>query len=271
MLRALVLAAGNNSGRKMRDAYRGVRRVDVLAALAAGAIRVDAQIVGLDVDDDGVVDLGRDEHARKAGVATLGLVERRDADETMHAGFTLDKAESEIAADGEGCRFDAGFIAVLKLVDFRFEALPLGPAQIHAHEHLGPVLAFGAPGAGVYGDDRIQRVVFFRQHGAGFQRLGECYERIDLALEVGLDRGFAFTHQVEVSFDIVTATREIGIVCKLRFETLAFAHQRLRSCGIGPYGGVGNFLFNDGEFFFQAGRVKDTPADRVLSRGPGST
>ena len=58
MLRALVLAAGDEAGGNVRDADGGVSGVDVLAALAAGAVGVDAEVVWLDVDDNGVVDLG---------------------------------------------------------------------------------------------------------------------------------------------------------------------------------------------------------------------
>ena len=76
VLRALVLAAGYEAGGEVGDADGRVGGVDVLAALAAGSIGVDAEVVGLDVDDDGVVDFGRDEDAGEAGVAALGLSRR---------------------------------------------------------------------------------------------------------------------------------------------------------------------------------------------------
>ena len=103
----------------MRDADGGVGGVDVLAALAAGAVGIDAQVFRLDVDDDGVVDLRRDEDAGEAGVAALGGVERRDAHEAMHAGFAAEQAEGEVAGDGEGRGLDAGLVAILDLVDLR--------------------------------------------------------------------------------------------------------------------------------------------------------
>jgi hypothetical protein len=101
----------------VRDAHGGVGGVDVLAALAAGAVGVDAEVFGLDVDDDGVVDLGRDEDAGEAGVAALGGVEGRDADEAMDAGFAGEEAEGEVAGDGEGGGLDAGLVAILNFVD----------------------------------------------------------------------------------------------------------------------------------------------------------
>ena len=74
MLRAFVLALHYDARRDVRDADGRVRRVDVLAALAAGAVGVDTEVIGLDVDDDGVVDLGLDKDAGEAGVAAFGGV-----------------------------------------------------------------------------------------------------------------------------------------------------------------------------------------------------
>ena len=140
VLGALVLAAGDEAGRDVGDADGGVGGVDVLATLAAGAVGIDAEVFGLDVDDDGVVDLGRDEDAGEAGVAALGGVEGRDADEAMDAGFAAEQTEGEVAGDGEGGGLDAGLVAVLDFVDLDLEVLALAPADVHAHEHLGPVL-----------------------------------------------------------------------------------------------------------------------------------
>src|ERR1700722_16660264 len=133
----------------MGDADGGVGGIDVLAALAAGAVGVDAEIFGLDVDDDSVVDLGRDEDAGEAGVATLGGVEGRDANQAMYASFAAKETKGKVAGDGEGGGFDAGLVAVLDFVDLDLEVLSLAPANVHAHEHLGPVLRLSAPCARV--------------------------------------------------------------------------------------------------------------------------
>ena len=73
-------------------------------------------------------------------MAALGGVEGRDANEAMDPGFSGEEAEGEVAADGEGGGLDAGLVAVLDFVDLDFEVLALAPADVHAHEHLGPVL-----------------------------------------------------------------------------------------------------------------------------------
>src|SRR5262245_33957265 len=48
VLRALILALDHDAGRKVRDADSGFRLVHVLSAGARGAVRVDAQVHGID-------------------------------------------------------------------------------------------------------------------------------------------------------------------------------------------------------------------------------
>ena len=91
----------------------------------------------------------------------------------------------------------------------------------------------------------------------------------DLAGEVGLGV-FAFAGEFEVGFDVVGAAGEFGVVGEEGFEAFALAHEGLGTRGVGPDGGVGYFFFDGGEFAAESGRVKDTPADRGLCRGPGS-
>ena len=165
VLRALVLTTGDDAGRQMRNAHGRVRRVHVLAALAPRPVRVDAQLVGFDVDDDGIVDLRRNVHGSEAGVAALGLIKRRDAYQPMHTCLSLQQAKGKLAGDGEGRGLDPRLIAILDLVDLGLEALALGPAQVHAHQHLGPVLRLRAASARVHGHNGVQRVVLFGEHG----------------------------------------------------------------------------------------------------------
>ena len=237
--------------------------------LPLGAIGVDAQVFHLHVDHNRVVDLRADEDAGEAGMPPLGRVERRDAHQPMHARFAAQQAVGKVAGDGEGRGLDPRLVAVLNLVDLGAEALPLGPAQIHAHQHLGPVLALRAARAGMHGDDGVQRIGLAREHRLRFQLLGELHQRGNLAFEVGLGR-LAFLRQLEVGLDVVGAAEEFGVVGQQRLQPLALAHQRLHTRRICPHTGVGDLLFNDCQFTLQPGRVKDTPAAREPARAPGS-
>ena len=58
VLAAITLALHHNAGWHVGDSHRGICAVDVLATGTAGTIGVDAQIRGIDVDFDGVIDLG---------------------------------------------------------------------------------------------------------------------------------------------------------------------------------------------------------------------
>ena len=54
-----------------------------------------------------------------------------------------------MALDLDGGGFDAGLFALGLFEVLDLEAVLLGPARVHAQQHLGPVLALGAAGAGM--------------------------------------------------------------------------------------------------------------------------
>src|SRR5690606_31073534 len=87
VLRAVVLALHDNAGGDVRKTHGRVGLVDVLAAGAAGAVGVHAQVGRIDIDFNGVVDLGVDEYAGKRGVSAVGRVERAFAHQAVHTGF----------------------------------------------------------------------------------------------------------------------------------------------------------------------------------------
>ena len=96
----------NDSAGEVGDPHRGVGLVDVLAARAAGAEGVDADVLVLDVDLDVVVDVGVDPDPAEAGVTAGGRVVGRDADKTGHPGLGLQAAIGVLAADLVGRRLD---------------------------------------------------------------------------------------------------------------------------------------------------------------------
>ena len=76
-------------------------------------------------------------------------IERRDAHQPVHAALGLQPAIGVGAVDLHRRRFDAGALAGALLEPLDLVAVRLGPAHIHAQQHLGPVLRLGAAGAGV--------------------------------------------------------------------------------------------------------------------------
>ena len=111
VLAAFVLALDDDAARQVRDAHGGFDFVDVLAAVAAGAKRVDAQIFGLDDDFDAVVNFGNDENGCERCVAPRRLVERRNAHEPVNAAFAGEHTVGVFAFDLHRGGLDARFFA----------------------------------------------------------------------------------------------------------------------------------------------------------------
>jgi len=77
----------------------------------------------------------------------------------------------------------------------------LGPAQVHAQEHLGPVGRFRAAGTGADRQDGRALVVLAREQQrrslAGEIDLQGCYVPVELGLELGVG---ALVEQLERDF-----------------------------------------------------------------------
>ena len=105
-------------------------------------------------------------HQREARVAPLLRIERADPDQPMHAALALQAAVCPSAIDREGHALQARLLALGLVEDLGLEAGALGPAQVHAQQHLGPVLALGPAGSGMDRYDRRPLVVRLRQQQA---------------------------------------------------------------------------------------------------------
>ncbi len=149
VLRAVGLAGDDDAGGQVGDADGGVGAVDVLAAGTRGTVGVDLQVALVDVDLDPVVDHGEHPDAGEAGVPPRLAVEGRDAHQAVHAGFGLEPAIGVEADDLDRGRLDPGLLAAGLLDPLHLVAVLLGPAQVHAEQHLGPVLGLGAARPGI--------------------------------------------------------------------------------------------------------------------------
>ena len=96
---------------------------------------------------------------REARVAAVGGVERRQAHEPVHALLGREEAVGVLAPGDEGGRLDARLLARGRLLHLDLEAALLRPAQVHAQQHLGPVLGVGAARAAVHGHHGVAGVV----------------------------------------------------------------------------------------------------------------
>ena len=122
----------------------------------------------------------------EACVAAVGGVERAEAHEPVHAALGLQQSVHVLALDGERGALEPGLVAVLQVVDLDLEAAALEPAQVHAQQHLGPVLRLGAAGAGMDGHDGAALIVLAAEEAL-----------LLAALEVELEVGHAVHELLE--------------------------------------------------------------------------
>ena len=151
-------------------------------------IGVDAEVLVVDLDVDVFGQLRPDVHRGERRVPARRLIERRDAHEPVHAGLRRQQAVGVLAGDRERRALEPGFVARLIVDHLALEAAALGPAQVHAQQHLGPVLRLGAAGAGMDRDDRVLAIVLAAEHLLDLAGLHFLVERVERLRELGVDR-----------------------------------------------------------------------------------
>ncbi len=172
-------------------------------------------------------------------------VERRDADQAMHADLRLQQAVGILAVDLEGGGFDAGAFTLQPVGDDGLEAVALGPPQVHAEQHFGPVLAFGAARTGVNGDDGAAHVVFAGEQHGGLEALEELAIGFQIAGDVGSDI-LALAGELEKGIQIVGHGADALVARNRLFQALAFLHDLLALFGLIPEIGRGDLLLGLG-------------------------
>jgi hypothetical protein len=172
-------------------------------------------------------------------VAARVGIEWRDAHQTVHAVLALEPAIGVAALDLDGGRLDPRLLAGGLLDEFDLEAVLLGPARIHAQQHIGPVLALGAAGAGMDFEVTVVGVRF-----AGQERL-ELAPR-DLAFQLAQRRlgladgrlvllGLAELDHGELVVELLLDAFQRG---ELVLERGALLHDALRALLVVPEVGV---------------------------------
>ncbi|MNV36340.1 hypothetical protein D3C71_1278130 [compost metagenome] len=155
----------------------------MLAARARGAVGVHAQIGGVHIDFERVIDFRVDEDAGKRRVASAGRIEGALADQAVHAGFGAQVAEGVFAFDLDRGRLDARDFAVGFFKDLGLEALAFGVLEVLAQQHRGPVLRFRAARAGLDVQEAVQGIGRIREHAAEFQAFELFLEGVGVLLD----------------------------------------------------------------------------------------
>jgi len=232
-------AGHGDAGREVGDAHGGVGLVDVLAAGAAGPVGVGAHIRRVDLDLDGVVDHRIDPGRGETGVPLGRRVIGADAHQPVHPRLGLQPAVGVGALDQQGGGLDAHLVAAGLLDQLHAVAVGVGPARVHAQQHVGPVAGLGAAGAGVDLDIGVVAVGLAGQQGLELGLGGAGLEGLQLRARI-LQRGFITLGVGHLGvFDGVgqvplEAAHGLHAVSQL----LTLTHQGLGLGGLVPQGGV---------------------------------
>ncbi len=156
---------------QVRDADRRVGGVDALAARAGRAVDVDAEVLLVDVDVVGRSP--RPAPPRRRRTTSGGGPGCRTARSAPAGGCPARPRACRRRTGACTCerrRLDPRLFGVGDVVDVGGVPVLLGPAQVHAHEHLGEVGGVDAARLGPDRDQRLALVVLARQQRADLQR-----------------------------------------------------------------------------------------------------
>ncbi len=119
--------------------------VDVLTASTGRTVGIDTKVLLVDLDLLGdLLEEGRHLHGREGGLALALVVERRDAHKSVHTVLGLHQPIGVAALEHELDVTEAGLGAFGDGENLDVEAPLVGPAVVHPHQYLGPVLRIGA-------------------------------------------------------------------------------------------------------------------------------
>src|SRR5579863_2505859 len=212
MLAALRLTLHHDAGRQVCKAHGSLDLIDVLSPVASCAEGVNLKFLRTNVDFDAVVDFGDYKNGSERCMAARGLVEWRNTDEPVHSSFGGKQAVCIFSLDAHGYGFEPGAFAGLRIDHGSVETFALTPAQVHAQEHLCPILRFRAARSGLYGENGVEAVAFAREQGRGLELCDVLVGRVELLFYI-LKHGFALrdvvllVRHVQISFDVARNAR----------------------------------------------------------------
>ena len=125
----------------------------------------------------------------------------------MDAAFAGEVAKCVFAVDFQRGALDACTFAELDVHGGDFVFVALGPAHIHAHEHVGPILRFGAACAAVDGEEAVAVVAGAVEELLDFKGIHRFQKAVVFMLEVGHGAGVFFC-EIDQDGDVVGALFE---------------------------------------------------------------
>src|SRR6185503_15870503 len=140
----LVLAGDYNSGRHVCNAHCGIGSVDMLAAGTCCSIGIDTEIFVLNIDLDVFIDFWINKQGSERGVAPGSLIKGRDPHKPVNTSFSSKQPVGILAFNSKSNALQSSFLAWLIFENLGLEFPLFSPLEIHAQQHLSPILRFGS-------------------------------------------------------------------------------------------------------------------------------
>jgi hypothetical protein len=143
----------------------------------------------------------------------------------------------------------------------------LTPPQVHAQQHLRPILGFGSARAGLNFHERVRGIHLALKHAPELKRLQALLQSVEVGIHVVESRYITLGSRQLREFAKVTEAAVEG--CEYAddlFQRETLLIERLSPGLIVPDVriGQGQFYFRQAVFF--VGEVKDTPSAQRLAR-----
>src|SRR5205807_425256 len=142
---------------------------------------------------------GHDLDERERGVPAVVLVERRDAHQAVDAVLRSQQAVSPRPSHYEGGALQARLLTARLVDDLGLETASLGPLEVHAHQHLDPVLRLHPTLADRDGDDGVVVGVGVGEEKVELVRAQLVLDRRALLLDLRLELRIALGQLVQLA------------------------------------------------------------------------
>jgi hypothetical protein len=152
----------------------------------------------------------------------------------------------------------------LKVEDLGLVAAALAPAQVHAQQHLGPVLRFEASGARMDLEDRVPRIVLAAQKLLQFELIDGVLDLRHLGLQLGEALGVPLFREFEEELRLVDRITLLLPTADGGSDLRVLAVDLLGALGLVPEVGGGDQVRELGGPLLECREVKD--ASRWCSR-----
>ena len=186
----------------------------------------------------------------------------------MHARLGLEPTVGVLALDLDGGGLDAGLLAGALLQQRHLVAALFRPAHVHAQQHLRPILALGAAGAGMDLEIGIEAVGLAGQQRLDFALVAEIlqFAQRHLALLDGGLVGFRLA-ELDQGRRVIELALELAIAADRFLQRRALAHQLLRLGAVAPQRRILGAIVQLGKPALGSIPVKDASAARRETRG----